>query len=393
MSEHMHFFQSESGIAVVSLPFALDAIIEDWYRLRKIMTRNISSAFTRDEWAYILSFLDKENLIRPFEMTFGRSVAVAGKTVRLLVKPRGDIALWLPNNVSLLGPLIMILISLTGNRVRIKGGTRSENLTGVFRNYALEHLEPGPLKEYLEERTAIEIFDREDPRNQEMAAGSRVRIAFSSDETAAAIDAMTHPAGSIGIYFTDKCSEAWVECGALDDLMVDTLIKVFAVFGQAGCTSPRRVVIVGGNSANASDLKRRILERWPKSVSLRVQQHTASENIMARQWAAALRWDADLAENNAAVIAAGDRELPEFSSLMSLPIVWADLQTAAAELPTNIQTIGHGVKDPRDPKWLSTIAKTNVKRFVPIREMHHFGALWDGYCFWRQLFEEIEVIA
>jgi len=29
---------------------------------------------------------------------------------------------------------------------------------------------------------------------------------------------------------------------------------------------------------------------------------------------------------------------------------------------------------------------------VPIGNMHHFGPVWDGYGFWRQLFEEIEIV-
>ena len=34
---------------------------------------------------------------------------------------------------------------------------------------------------------------------------------------------------------------------------------------------------------------------------------------------------------------------------------------------------------------------TKAKRFVPVSSMHHFGHVWDGYAFWRQLFEEVEV--
>lgn len=390
MSELLHYFQSEGEVTAVLLPFDADAVVADWCGLRTKMVRNVPAAFTRDEWAYMITFLEAENLTRPFERTFGRRVAAAEKRMRLFAKPRGEIALWLPNNVSLLGPLMMILISLTGNPARMKGGTRSENLTAVFREFALEHLAPGPLKECLETRIAVENFGREDPRNLEMAARARVRLAFSSDETAKAIDTMPHPVDSIGIYFTDKRSEAWVERGALDDLSVTALVKVFAVFGQTGCTSPRRVVILDGSADDAAELKKQILKLWPKVVSAHPRQHTASDNVMARQWAAALGWDAGLAENNAAVIAAGDRALPEFSSPMSLPIVWADLETAASELPPNIQTIGHSVKNPGDMKWLSAIAKTNAKRFVPVREMHHFGPVWDGYSFWRQLFEEVE---
>ena len=390
MSECFHYFISDDATVALVLPFDLERVIDDWCKLRKRMVRSVPSSFTRDEWAYMLMFLEKDNLMQAFRNTFGNPTDKPEKPLRLLVKPRGEIALWLPNNVSLLGPLMLILVSLTGNSLRMKGGTRSDNLTGTFRDYVLTALEEGELKNYIEDKTLIDCFAREDQRNQEIAKSASVRIAFSSDEAASAIEAMPHPTGSLGIYFTDKRSEAWVESEALNDQSVDALIKVFSVFGQAGCTSPRRVVLIGGDAVKSADLKQRILERWPKTDRL-VPPHTASENIMARQWAAALGWDAELAANNSAVIAVGDKNLPTFSTNMSLPIVWADLESAVSELPPNIQTIGHAVTDANDLKWLKAIANSNVKRFVAIGNMHDFGPVWDGYGFWRQLFEEIEV--
>ena len=389
MSEFLQYFRHIDHMIALMLPFDLQRLIEDWRKLRRAMVRNVPAAFTRDEWAYMLMFLDQENLLRPFKHAFGQPVDHPEGPPRLLIKPRGEIALWLPNNVSLLGPLMLILISLTGNPLRMKSGTRSENLTGTFRDYVLSALDDGVLKTYLQEQTTIDSFDREDQRNQVMATNAKVRLAFSSDEAAHAIESMPHPTGSLGIYFTDKRSEAWIEYDALSDEAVDNLIKVFSIFGQAGCTSPRRVVMIGGDVDQAMALKLNLLKRWSKTA-LRVPPHTASENIMARQWAAALGWDAELAANNGAVIAVGDRKLPAFSSQMSLPIVWADLESAVSELPPNMQSIGHHLNDANDPKWLKAIGNSNVKRFVPIGNMHHFGPVWDGYGFWRQLFEEID---
>lgn len=390
MSDHLHYFRHLNGTIALMLHFDLQSLIADWCKLRGAMVRSVPDAFKRDEWAYMLMFLDQDNLMRPYQQTFGQPVSCPEGPLKLLVKPRGEIALWLPNNVSLLGPLMMILISLTGNPLRMKGGTRSENLTGTFRDYALSALDDCALKRYLQDLTTIDCFDREDERNRKMAKTAKVRLAFSSDEAAHAIESMPHPTDSLGMYFTDKRSEAWIEFDALSDAAVDNLIKVFSIFGQAGCTSPRRVVLIGGNVEQATALKGNILKRWPVAAH-RVPPHTASENIMARQWAAALGWDAELAANNGAVIALGDRNLPAFSSHMSLPIVWADLESAVSELPSNIQTIGYHFKDANDPKWLRAIGASNVKRFVPIGNMHHFGPVWDGYGFWRQLFEEIEV--
>ena len=391
MSDSLQYFRHMDHTIALMLPFDFQRLIADWGKLRRAMVRSVPDAFTRDEWAYMLMFLDQDNLMRPFQQTFGQPVNQPEAPLKLLVKPRGEIALWLPNNVSLLGPLMLILISLTGNTLRMKGGTRSENLTGTFRDYVLTALDDCTLKRYLQDQTTIDCFDREDERNREMAKTAKVRLAFSSDEAAHAIESMPHPTGSLGMYFTDKRSEAWMEYDALSDEALDNLIKVFSIFGQAGCTSPRRVVLIGGDNEQATALKLHLLKRWPKAA-LRVPPHTASENIMARQWAVALGWDAELAANNGAVIAVGNRNLPDFSSHMSLPIVWADLESAVSELAPNIQTIGHHLKDANDPNWLNAIGASNVKRFVPIGNMHHFGPVWDGYGFWRQLFEEIEVM-
>jgi hypothetical protein len=112
---------------------------------------------------------------------------------------------------------------------------------------------------------------------------------------------------------------------------------------------------------------------------------------MARQWAAALGWDAHLAGDNQAVLAVGDYDLPPVPTPLMLPIVAAPLQEAVAHLPPNIQTLGHAVADPTSERWLDVLACTRIKRFVPIARMHHFGGVWDGDAFWKQAFELVEL--
>lgn len=391
MCKRLHFFQTNGRSTAVAYPFDFEEIVHGWHSLRNAMVRSVPSAFTRDEWAYLISFLDKENLYEPVKKTFGDPVNNPDNAVESIARPRGRVALWLPNNVSLLGPLMLILLSLSGNSIRVKGGSRSEDLTGAFLGFALKNLHEAQLKAWLETHVRIEFFDRDDPRNEEMAATSDIRIVFGSDEAAIAIDAMPHPVESEGIYFVDRQSEAWVEKDALDDQLIEMLVKVFAIYGQAGCTSPRKVVVLGGTKEDAVELKNRIVKAWPKIVTRVPAQHIASDNIMARQWAAAIGWEASLTESNGAVVAAGADSLQMFSSFMSLPIVWATLEHAVNSLPENIQTIGHAVKDSKNEHWLMTLAGTKVKRFVPVASMHHFSHVWDGYAFWRQLFEEVEV--
>jgi len=152
MSSVMHWFTAAEGASVVNLPFALDDVVKDWSSLRSTMARNIPAAFTRDEWAYLITFLDPENLRRPFRLSFGELEATREKAVVRLIRPRGKISIWLPGNVSLLGPLTLILLSLTGNRIRMKGATGAEDLTGLFLEYARSHLTSGALLTYLYNR-------------------------------------------------------------------------------------------------------------------------------------------------------------------------------------------------------------------------------------------------
>jgi hypothetical protein len=390
MYDHLHFFQLNEQVTAVALPFEVESVIADWHNLRKIMIREIPAEFTRDEWAYLVSFLSKENLNQPIKSTFGNPITPTNRSVSYLARPRGNIGLWLPNNVSLLGPLMLVLLSLSGNPIRMKAGSQSENLTGVFLNFALQNLQDCQLKTFIREKVTIESFDRADPRNQEMAAKSYIRIFFGSNEAARAIDSMPHPVESVSIPFIDRQSEAWVGKEALSDQAIEALIKVFAIYGQAGCTSPKKVVIVDGNKEEAVELKNTIINMWPRIITRLPPQHVASSNVMACQWARALGWEAALTEMNSSVIAVGTSKTPMFTSFMSLPIICATLEEAANSLPENIQTIGHALKNSKTIDLLTILANTKVKRIVPLSSMHHFGHVWDGYAFWRQLFEEVE---
>jgi hypothetical protein len=391
MSEHLHYFEESGRRTAVVLPFELDNLLAEWAALRTRMIRRISPDFTREEWGYLVAFLNPDNLRGAFIEAFGMPCETTGGHASALARPRGSIALWLPNNVSLLGPLTVILLSLTGSHIRVKGGSRSEDLVDAFLRYVREHAHAGILTEYLEARVTHEVFGRDDPRNAEMAAHASMRVVFGSDRAAAAIHALAHPLASVGVSFSDRRSEVWVETDALTDEVLSALIKVFAVYGQAGCTSPGRVVVLNRPQADAVALRDRLCALWPHTLSRPIAPHLASQNVMARQWAAALGWDAALASGHHAVLAAGSYELPPVPAPLLLPIVAAPLEEAIACLPPNVQTVGRAVLEPDAPKWLSVLARTKIKRFVPIDRMHHFGSVWDGERFWQQAFEMVQI--
>ena len=376
------------------LPFHLDAVIDDWNSLRPAMIRTRPEAFTRPEWAYLLEFLAPENLRMPFERAFGTPCANDAAPPRSLFRPGGPVAVWLPNNVSLLGPLTAILLSLTGNPVHFKAGSRGQDLASAFLDYVLGTLRDGHLKEHLRTRYDLAVFERDDPRNADMAREAAVRIVFGSDAAVEAVEALPHPPGSVGCCFGDRRSQAWLEPAALNDAVVTDLLRVFAIYGQAGCTSPSKVVLLtdgGGLASSPAELCARLSAGWPQAVRRDPPMHVASQNVLAAQWGKALGWEASLAARNGAVFAAGTPELPAFAGPMTLPVVAMSVEEAIAQLPANIQTLGHAFADPSDPRWLSLLADTRIKRLVPLARMHHFGAVWEGRNFWKQTFEEIDI--
>ena len=391
MFDHLHYFELQHQCTVVALPFPLARVVEDWSQLRSKMARQAPAQFSRDEWAYLIAFLSADSLMHVYESNFGKLTRVPAARVGSMARPRGLIAIWLPNNVSLLGPLALILLSLTGNPIRLKGGTHSEDLTFRFLHFARKNLSVGPLLSYLETQVQHDTFERGDPRHQEMAASARMRVVFGAPSTAEVIHGLPHPLESVGLSFTDRQSEAWIESSAMDTNCLKVLLKVFAVYGQMGCTSPRRVVLLDASLADVIALRDRLLDMWPAVVRQTPPMHLVSNNVMARQLAAALGWDARLAAGNGAVLAAGAVRTPPFSGLMALMIVSASVTETLETLPPNIQTIGYKFNRPTHRRWLGVLGQTQIKRLVPIGLMHHFGPTWDGHDFWAQAFERIEI--
>lgn len=389
MSESLRFFRQGKQALAIALPFDLDALIGDWQTVRPQMIRSVPSGYSRDEWAYLIAFVERKHLWSVYEHSFGEPVSAV--SIDALIRPRAHASVWLPSNVSLLGPLTLILLSLAGIPASFKASTRGTDLTATFLDFLKGAAPEGPLRRYARENVSLAQFDRDDPRNARMALEASVRIAFGSDAAVSDINKLPNRLDSVGFAFSDRQSEAWVDKAAVDDATVMSLIKVFAIYGQAGCTSPQRIVLIDGTEAGALALQLKLIELWPKVVRQLPAPHVASSNIMAQQWASAEGWRALRAPDSAAVILVGDYSLARVSGGMALPIVTATAEAACSNLPPNIQTIGHAVAEPRSAYWLELLARTPVKRFVPIAQMHHFGPVWDGYNYWEQLFEHVEV--
>jgi hypothetical protein len=385
-------FVSAGRRTLALLPFDLDAVLADWASLRPRMAREKPAAFTRDEWAYLISFLDRGNLESAFAGAFGEpEAAESAGPVHAVARPGGPVALWLPNNVSLLGALTLVLLSLTGNPLWIKAGSRGDDLTRDFLLYALEKLPAGALRDHMTSSVRAEVFPRGDARNAEWAARAQTRIVFGTDAAAEAVHALPHPVGSVGFSFAHRESEAWIEAAAADDALLETLLRVFAVYGQAACTSPSRVVLLDGSEGEARALRDRLLALWPRLFPADPEMAVASTAVLDHQWAASLGWESRLAARHGAALAAGRDGLAKPSGLRLLPIVPLSAERALATLPERIQTIGHGVTAARERALLPAVAASNATRYVRLSDMHRFGPVWDGQAFWRETFELLEV--
>lgn len=405
------FSGPRGDITAIATPFVLDAFIAQWSGLRRKMVRDVDPAFTRDEWAYLATFIGSDALTAVFRATFGERTE-RGPIDRLL-RPRGPVALWLPNNVSLLGPLTLVLVSLTGNPLWVKAGSRSDDLCSAFAAWALRNLDDGPLKNWLRDDVKIAALPRGDERLLRWSAQAAVRIVFGGDAGAAAVAALPSQPTAPLFAFVNKRSEAWCDAslpqagdvganaaltddslrdnGALTDDKLRAFIKVFAIYGRAGCTSPSRLVLIDGSDADCTRVANRLIELWPSAVRTDVPMHRASANVLAAQVARAGGWRATLVARNAAVVCTGPHDTEPPEGHLTLAVVAAPLAEAVAGLPDNIQTLGTISPDLRRARWLAALAQSPVKRIVPVAQMHHFGPVWDGYEFWRQLFEAVEL--
>jgi hypothetical protein len=384
------FFSAGGRGTLLLLPFDLDRAIADWAAMRRPMVARKPETFTRAEWAYLISFLDPETLERVFVETFGNRGSVEPGTPREIARPGGTVAIWLPNNVSLLGSLTLVLLSLTGNPLRIKSGSRGDDLTRLFLDYARENLADGELRDYLKERVDVEVFSRDDPRNVEWAAAARTRLVFGSDAAVTAIHALPHAIDSVGFSFGHRESQAWLEPAACDDRALESLLRVFDVYGQAACTSPKRVVLLGAKREHAIEIRDRILSLWERIFPREPEMAVASMSILDHQWAASLGWNSRLALRHGAAFAVGAGDLPAPDGQRILPIVPLSVAEAVASLPDRIQTIGHALSPEGERALAVAVAARGVKRFVPVAEMHRFGPVWDGQSFWRGTFDLME---
>jgi hypothetical protein len=380
-------FQNAETITKIQVPFELDEMIQAWSQLRKHMIREVPDGFTRDEWAYLISFISSDALYGVYESTFGKRMT-GDSTATQTLSIRDNVALWLPNNVSLLGPLVMILVSITGSTLQVKVGSRSENLCEILSKWALSKTTEGPLKSWLEEKLTLMRIARGDPKLTELSEWANIKMAFGSDAGCQSIAELPSKDDVLNFSFADKQSRIWCFKDDLNDDALQMIIKVFAIYGRAGCTSPQCITLLDGNEEDCHQLAQQLAQHWPQTMKKDVEMHFASDNVLSFQLAGANQWNATLVERNKAVLSVGPADATLPSGHLHLPISWASLDEASALLPENIQTIGYVMSAPKQKEISQHLKNTNVKRFVPVEQMHHFGPVWDGMEFWKALFCE-----
>ena len=201
---------------------------------------------------------------------------------------------------------------------------------------------------------------------------------------------MPHAPGSRFLGFGNMYSEAWIDRQHLNDATAEQLIRVFAIYGQAGCTSPRRVVILNASHENAMRWSDRLVELWPQIAPAVAAPHTASQNLLFHQLATHAGAHARLTPGNRSIVAVADRsaEIPE--GPQTLLLSGATLDEAVRSTPSNLQTLGLAVSAATHQEIVQRATDMHVRRMVPLSQMHHFGSLWDGHLLAATFFDFIE---
>jgi len=167
---------------------------------------------------------------------------------------------------------------------------------------------------------------------------------------------------------------------------LETLLRVFDVYGQSACTSPRRVVLPGARREEALRLRDRLAAIWTKAFPRPPETIVASTGLLDDQWARMEGWDSRLVRGHGAALAVGNAGMTPPAGQRILPLMPMTIPEALESVPANIQTVGHALSPERERELASRLAARGALRFVPVAEMHHFGPVWDGRDYWRRTF-------
>jgi hypothetical protein len=278
---------------------------------------------------------------------------------------------------------------MSGAEVRVKTGSRSVNLVEPFLRFIREKGEKSLLA--LLERIQIVQGDRESLAVKNLAKDSMLRVVFGSDEAASSIRTLSGPPTMQTIAFSHHRSEAWIDWECVTEDLVDNLIRVFAIYGQAGCTAPSRVILLDATADQAMSLSDRVCARWPEILRVVPDPQVSADSIMAEQVARARGWQAKRILQGRGVVGVGTHSLVPPAGALTLSIIPATLDTAISHLPVDIQTIGYAASSKMLAACLHELSARGVKRVVPLARMHDFEHVWDGFAFFSQAFELMTV--
>lgn len=375
MSESFDAFEGPWGLTAIASTPRPSEVIAAWGALREAMVREVPETFTRDEWAYLIQFLEPGALTGFLEAGFGRYVGARASGFRRIATGRRVVTLVLPNNVSLLGPLMLAVATLSAERVQVKVGSRGDDVLQPFLEFARRR--GNAALQAVLARVEAQRLERAHPTLTHWLETADVRVAFGSDAAVKAVEHSPHRPTSRFLGFGDMYSEAWL-AGAIADDVLETLVKVFAIYGQAGCTSPRRVVLLDGTAADVAALAKRLEEKWARVMRRPAPMHVASQNVMHAQLCRHAGVQADLTQGNGAVLVQAPLKAAVPPGPMTLVLSAASLQDAVAALPANIQTLGLAVGE-QAARVVAAASATAARRVVSLGRMHHFGPLWDGH--------------
>lgn len=383
-------FQSGKKISSVFLPLPTTQIFQAWSELQKIMVKKQPHEFTRSEWAYLISFLQRENLQEFFQTHFGSEITSNSQGgPHQIFKARGHISIWLPSNVSLLGPLNVIALSLTGNQVTVKTSSSGKDLTSLFIEYVIQNSTDRSFAEQIKKSFSVAAFSHGDSRQNDFSLKADVRLFYGSDAAAEAVKKLPVKSTALDFMFVDKVSEAWLNWNC-SDAELESLADVFFLYGREGCTSPLRVIVIDADAERSKQFCQRLVNICNQKFHQPVQTHLASSHLFSTQSGQIEGWSIYPGKENNFVVGLGTYQLQWPIKGYVLPVIPSSLSHALKELPKNIQTIGLALDQQQKSQLLQSISSVQAKRLVPLAQMHHYAMSWDGFEYWRNCFESME---
>lgn len=312
---------------------------------------------------------------------------------RLLIVPRGLVFHVPPANVDTIFMYSWLLSLLVGNANLIRLSARESPQVEIV-CAKLAALLAEPRFAALRSSVAIVRYGHDDAITGAISSRCDLRVVWGGDTTVAAMRAFALHPSARELSFGDKFSFSVLSSAAYlgsDEATQRTLAERFfndaMWFDQAGCSSPRLVVIVGAQreGERAAEV---FFARFQQRIAEKHHQvdagHAMAKLVFSYQaaldgrLAAQSRLSSELSTLTVTSLADFSRDHPGAGLFFV-----AHVETLAELTPfvsRRDQTLGHfGLAREELAQWATGLAGRGLDRLVPLGQALTFNRFWDGY--------------